>query len=59
MGNILNIDDATYKGFVSLIDFDLGSFLDNAKVGKTSLDFNVEGTGFVYRSDWGSIFAGF
>ncbi|PIE99816.1 MAG: DUF490 domain-containing protein [Maribacter sp.] len=42
-----NIDNAGYKGFVSLIDFDLGDFVDNKKLGKTTLDFNVEGKGFV------------
>ncbi|MBD0778809.1 translocation/assembly module TamB [Maribacter sp. ANRC-HE7] len=42
-----NIDNAAYKGFVSLIDFDLGNFVDNEKLGKTTLDFNVEGKGFV------------
>jgi len=41
-----NIDDATYHGFVSLIDFDLGRIVDNTRVGKTTLDFNVEGKGF-------------
>ncbi len=45
--NVNNIDNATYEGFVSLIDFDLGDFLDNNKLGKTTLDFNVEGQGFV------------
>jgi len=47
LSNINNIDNASYKGFVSLIDFDLGDFLDNGKLGKTTLDFNVEGQGFV------------
>ncbi|AZQ58511.1 translocation/assembly module TamB [Maribacter sp. MJ134] len=42
-----NIDNAAYKGFVSLIDFDLGDFVDSKSLGKTSLDFNVEGKGFV------------
>ncbi len=42
-----NIDDATYKGFISLIDFDLGDFVENKSLGKTTLDFNVEGQGFV------------
>ena len=42
-----NIDNAAYKGFVSLIEFDLGNFVDNTKLGKTTLDFNVEGKGFV------------
>jgi len=45
--NFNNIDDATYKGFVSLIDFDLGEFVGSAAIGKTTLDFNVEGKGFV------------
>ena len=44
--NINNIENATYKGFVSLIDFDLGDFVENKSIGKTSLDFNVEGKGF-------------
>ncbi len=42
-----NIDNATYKGFVSLIDFELGSFTGRKTLGKTTLDFNVEGKGFV------------
>ncbi len=50
LSNINNIDQASYKGFVSLIDFDLGNFIDNEKLGKTTLDFNVEGTGFVQKS---------
>ncbi|MBU2996713.1 translocation/assembly module TamB [Cellulophaga baltica] len=45
--NIRNIDNAFYKGFFSLIDFDLGYFVDNDKLGKTSLDFNVEGKSFL------------
>ncbi|KAG1648918.1 hypothetical protein GQR58_029466 [Nymphon striatum] len=48
--NINNIDDAQYKGFVSLIDFDLGSFAESKNLGKTNLDFNVEGKGFVKES---------
>ncbi|NNK19537.1 MAG: translocation/assembly module TamB, partial [Maribacter sp.] len=42
-----NIENAAYNGFVSLIDFDLGIFVENNKLGKTTLDFNVEGKGFV------------
>lgn len=48
--NINNIDNATYEGFVSLIDFDLGDFVENKRLGKTSLDFNVEGEGFVQET---------
>ncbi|WP_405381739.1 translocation/assembly module TamB domain-containing protein [Maribacter sp. LLG6340-A2] len=47
LSNFNNIDNATYKGFISLIDFDLGDFAENKSLGKTSLDFNVEGKGFV------------
>jgi len=43
--NIDNIDNATYKGFVSLIDFDLGDFVERQSLGKITLDFNVEGEG--------------
>ncbi len=45
--DIDNIDNASYKGFVSLIDFDLGSFAQNEQLGKASMDLNVEGKGFV------------
>ena len=45
--NFNNIDNATYNGFVSLIDFDLGKFVEKNSLGKTTLDFNVEGKGFV------------
>lgn len=41
------IDEAKYKGFISLIDFDLGGFAENERLGKTSLDFNVQGSGFL------------
>lgn len=47
LSNFNNIDDATYTGFVSLIDFDLGDFVESENVGKTTLDFNVEGKGFL------------
>lgn len=47
MTNINNIDDASYKGFISLIEFDLGDFLSDSKFGKTTLDVNVEGRGFI------------
>ena len=46
MTNIQTIDDASYIGFVSLIDFDLGAFTENKQLGLTSMDVNVEGKGF-------------
>ena len=48
--NINHIDNAAYKGFVSLIDFDLGKFIDNKDLGKTTLDFNVEGKGIAQEN---------
>nr|WP_313809970.1 translocation/assembly module TamB domain-containing protein [Allomuricauda sp.] len=47
MTNIQTIDDASYIGFISLIDFDLGNFIDDEKFGLTSMDVNVEGKGFI------------
>lgn len=48
--DIDNIDNAAYVGFVSLIDFDLGNFVNNNRLGRTTLDVNVEGKGFVSES---------
>lgn len=48
--NIDNIDNASYKGFVSFIDFDLGSFIEDKTLGKTTLDFNVDGKGFTQEN---------
>ncbi len=45
--DINNIANASYDGFVSLIDFDLGSFAGTDILGKANLDFKVEGKGFV------------
>ncbi len=45
--DITNMDNASYKGFFSLIDFDLGYFIGNNKLGKATFDLNVEGKGFV------------
>ena len=50
LSDINNIDNATYQGFVSLIDFDLGNFTENKSLGKTTLDFNIEGKGFVLEN---------
>lgn len=48
--DIDDIDNASYKGFVSLIDFDLGEIVNNEKLGLTNLDVNVEGKGFVQET---------
>ncbi|MFD2098888.1 translocation/assembly module TamB domain-containing protein [Flagellimonas iocasae] len=46
MTNLQAKNDASYIGFISLIDFDLGDFIEDDELGLTSLDVNVEGKGF-------------
>ena len=43
--DIDNIENASYRGFVSLIDFNLGRFTGNSSLGMATLDVNVEGEG--------------
>lgn len=50
LNGVNDINNATYKGFISLIDFDLGDFVDNKNLGKTTLDVNIEGQGFLQQS---------
>jgi len=47
MTNVHTVDDASYVGLISLIDFDLGKFVNNGKFGWATLDVNVEGKGFI------------
>lgn len=42
-----NTDIATYAGNVSLESFHLGKFINDPRVGKTSLDLDVNGKGFI------------
>ncbi|WP_341215439.1 translocation/assembly module TamB domain-containing protein [uncultured Wocania sp.] len=44
---INDIDNASYKGKIIFENFDLGVLIEDPKVGLTSLNFNVNGTGFV------------
>lgn len=44
--NIEDIDNASYEGFISLIEFDMGSFIDDNSLGVVSFDFDVNGKGF-------------
>ena len=44
--NIANIDASNYKGNVELINFDLGKFINQPVFGKTTLNGDVNGTGF-------------
>ena len=50
MTNINKNEYASYLGFISLTDFDLGAFLNNSKFGKTTLDINFDGSGFTSES---------
>ena len=44
--NIDNIDFAKYSGEITLKNFDVGVFFNNPMFGKTSLEGNVNGSGF-------------
>jgi len=46
MNDVDNIDYASYEGNIALDDFDLGSFLNDPKVGKVSVNLDVDGKGF-------------
>lgn len=43
-------DNASYKGFLSLIDFDLAALTGNTQLGRTAVELQVAGTGFSTRS---------
>ncbi len=45
-----DIDNALYKGNIVLDTFDLGTFIDDKKVGQVSLNLDVDGQGFVAKS---------
>ncbi len=44
--NIDDIDNASYKGFVKIIDFELGKYVQDSLIGKLSLEANINGKGF-------------
>ncbi|WP_372919390.1 translocation/assembly module TamB domain-containing protein [Salegentibacter sp.] len=46
LNNFSNVQLAKYKGNLILKEFNLGRLLNNENLGKTSLDLNVDGTGF-------------
>ncbi|MFB9055586.1 translocation/assembly module TamB domain-containing protein [Mariniflexile ostreae] len=47
INKINDIDNADYKGKIILKQFDIGTFLENPKVGKTSLNLDINGSGFL------------
>ncbi|PIA77882.1 N-acetyl-gamma-glutamyl-phosphate reductase [Gaetbulibacter sp. 4G1] len=44
---INDIDNSSYKGNIIFEEFDLGTLIEDPKVGNTSLNLNVNGTGFI------------
>ncbi|MBD0832172.1 translocation/assembly module TamB domain-containing protein [Aestuariibaculum sediminum] len=44
---INDIDNASYKGKVIFEKFDFGTFLESPKIGEASLNFDVQGKGFI------------
>ena len=50
MDNIDNIDNASYKGFISFENFNLGKFIKNDEVGLATFDFDVDGKGFTQET---------
>jgi TamB, inner membrane protein subunit of TAM complex len=49
MSNIDNIDNAKYMGNISMINFDIGTFLNRKDVGKVTLTMDVDGKGFTQK----------
>lgn len=49
MANLTNIDNAQYQGKVILDDFDVGAMMNDATIGKVSLNLDVEGKGFTRK----------
>lgn len=50
MTNIDNIDNASYEGDIILQEFDLGTFLNDPKVGAVTLNMAVDGKGFTQKN---------
>jgi hypothetical protein len=46
LSNVNNIDNASYKGNIIFDEFLLGNILNNPKIGKVSLNVDVNGKGF-------------
>lgn len=50
ISNIDDIDNAAYNGKISFDNFDLGTLINDATVGKTSFNLNVNGYGFTVNN---------
>ncbi|MCF7569141.1 translocation/assembly module TamB domain-containing protein [Sabulilitoribacter arenilitoris] len=45
-----DIDNSSYRGKIIFKEFDLGTLIEDPKVGLTSLNLNVNGTGFILEN---------
>ena len=48
--NINNIDNASYKGHVKLIDFKLGEVMKDSLVGLLTMEADIDGKGFTFEN---------
>ena len=48
--DINNIDNASYKGNLKIIEFDLGKIANDSLIGKISLDADIDGYGFTFEN---------
>lgn len=49
MQNIDNIDNASYKGYFALNNFNVGAFLEEEKLGLVTLEAEIDGKGFTKK----------
>ncbi|TVZ51158.1 translocation/assembly module TamB [Dokdonia sp. Hel_I_53] len=47
LSSLKNVVDAGYRGNIQLTDFNVGRLFNNRKLGITSLDLDIEGSGFI------------
>jgi len=50
LSDFQNTADATYKGHITLKEFELGKFIDDVRVGTTTMDLDIDGKGFIQES---------
>ena len=48
--NINNIDNASYKGKIKVVDFKLGEVMGDSLVGLLSMEANIDGNGFTFEN---------
>jgi len=50
MGNMRNIDEATYQGFIAMEDFNLGVMFNSKSIGNTTASLDFDGKGFTVET---------